>query len=179
MVFHWSLSDCKSPQVSRTLLSILADLNNAVVCIVSTRPLISKSSSPLLTVLSEPITIGITFTFMFHSFELSCKVLVLISLFTFLQFYSVVSWNGKVHFSAGSLLFVDYHKIWLLGRNLYFKILENFVSHFLGWILGYAYTICSYGQILNLHNSLWINFLTQSCVVLYSLCTNLLHSFIM
>ena len=30
MVFHWSLSDSKS-QVSRTLLSILADLNNAAV----------------------------------------------------------------------------------------------------------------------------------------------------
>ena len=34
MVFHKSLSDSKSPQVSRTLLSILADLNNAVIWIV-------------------------------------------------------------------------------------------------------------------------------------------------
>ena len=34
MVFHWSLSDSKSPQISRTLLSILAVLNNAVVCMV-------------------------------------------------------------------------------------------------------------------------------------------------
>ena len=33
-------------QVSGTLLSILTDLNNAVVWMVSTRPLISKSSSP-------------------------------------------------------------------------------------------------------------------------------------
>ena len=31
MVFQWSLSDSKSPQVSRTLLSILAVLTNAVV----------------------------------------------------------------------------------------------------------------------------------------------------
>ena len=46
MVFHWSLSDNKSPQVSRTLLSILAILNNAVVWMVSTRPPTSKSSSP-------------------------------------------------------------------------------------------------------------------------------------
>ena len=36
MVFHWSLSDKKSPQVSRTLLSILSDLKNAVVWMVST-----------------------------------------------------------------------------------------------------------------------------------------------
>ena len=35
MVFHWSLSDSKSPQVSRTFSSILADLNNAVVWIFS------------------------------------------------------------------------------------------------------------------------------------------------
>ena len=31
MVFHWSLSDSKSPQVSRTLLSIPGDLNSTVV----------------------------------------------------------------------------------------------------------------------------------------------------
>ena len=34
-VFHWSLSDSKSPQVSRTLLCILAVLNNVVVWMVS------------------------------------------------------------------------------------------------------------------------------------------------
>ena len=45
MTSHWSLSDSKSPQVSRTLLSILVDLNNAEVWIVATRPVISKSSS--------------------------------------------------------------------------------------------------------------------------------------
>ena len=72
MVFHWCLSDSKSPQVSRTLLSILADHNNVVVWMVSTRPLISKSSShltnPLLIVPRAPITIGITVTFMLDSF---------------------------------------------------------------------------------------------------------------
>ena len=36
--------DCMSPQVSRTLLSILAVLNNVVVWMVSTRPPTSKSS---------------------------------------------------------------------------------------------------------------------------------------
>ena len=46
MVFHWSLSDSKSPQVSRTHLSNLAVRNNAVVWMVSTHPLTSKSSSP-------------------------------------------------------------------------------------------------------------------------------------
>ena len=72
MVFHWSLRDSNSPQVSRTLLSILAVLNNAVVWIVSTRPPTSKSSNrfnnPLVTVPKPPITIGIIVTFMFPSF---------------------------------------------------------------------------------------------------------------
>ena len=72
MVFHWSLSDSKSPQVSRTLLSILAVLNNAVVWMVSTRPPTSKPTSPfinpLVTVPKAPITIVIIVTCMFHSF---------------------------------------------------------------------------------------------------------------
>ena len=63
MVFHWSLSDSKSPQVSRTLLSILAVLNNVVVWMVPTRPPTSKSSSPfsdpLVTEPKAPITIGV------------------------------------------------------------------------------------------------------------------------
>ena len=72
MVFHWGLSDSKSPQVSRTRLSILGVLSNAVVWIVSTRPPTSKSSrpfnNPLVTVPNAPITIGTIVTFMFHSF---------------------------------------------------------------------------------------------------------------
>ena len=72
MVFHWSLSDSNTPQVSRTHLRILAILSNAVVWIVSTRPPISKSSrsfnNPLVIVPNVPITIGTIVTFMFHSF---------------------------------------------------------------------------------------------------------------
>ena len=71
MVFHSSLRDSKTPQVPRTLLSILADLNNVLVWMVSNRPVISKSSSfcinPLVTVKRAPITIGMIVTFMFHS----------------------------------------------------------------------------------------------------------------
>ena len=91
MVFHWSLSDSKSHKVSWTLLSILAILNNAVVWMVSTRPTISKSSSPLnnplVPVPKAPIGIIVTFMFQFffnsqaksrylslfsHFFSLSC-----------------------------------------------------------------------------------------------------------
>ena len=94
MVCHWDLSDSNSPQVFWTLLSILTDLNNAVVRMVSTRPFIFKSSrphtNPLMTVSSAPITIGSTVTLMFHSFFFSSlarsSYLSLFSLsFTFTQ----------------------------------------------------------------------------------------------
>ena len=37
-VFHRRLSDRKTPQVSRTILSILVNLNNAIVWMVSASP---------------------------------------------------------------------------------------------------------------------------------------------
>ena len=68
MVFHWSLNDSKSPQVS----IIVADVNSSVARMASTRPLIFKPSSPctnlLVTVPSAPITIGITVTYIFQIF---------------------------------------------------------------------------------------------------------------
>ena len=108
MIFHWSLSDSKPPQISRTLLSILAVLNNAVVWMVSTCPPISKSSSPfnnpLVTVPKAPITIGTIVTFMFHSFfQFPSKVHIHILLFTFSLFYSVVSRDSMVQNFANSL----------------------------------------------------------------------------
>ena len=70
--FSLESSDSKSPQVSRTLLSILVDLNNAVVWMISSCPLISKSFSsftnPLGIVPSSSITIDITLTFMVYRF---------------------------------------------------------------------------------------------------------------
>ena len=71
---------------SRILLNILADLNNVIVWIVSSRPLISKSSNPCTnpsaTVLRVPFTIGITVTLIFHPF---CSALYQ-GLGTFLSF---------------------------------------------------------------------------------------------
>ena len=70
-------------QVSRTLLSILANISNAVVWRVSAHPLISNFSRPLSNPLgivpSVPITIGIIATYMF-SFLARSKFL---SLFLF------------------------------------------------------------------------------------------------
>ena len=92
MVLHRSLSDSKSPQVSWILLNILADLNNAVFWMVSTCPPIYMSSSPstslLVIVLSAPITISITISFMLQSFFFSSlarsRYLFLFDLFLYL-----------------------------------------------------------------------------------------------
>ena len=116
--FHWSLSDSHSLQVSRTLLSILAVLNNIVVWMVFAHPPTAKSSSPfnnlLVTVRKASIMIGIIVTFMFHHFfQFPWKVEVLINLFAFLQFYSVVSRDRKS--TILQVLFfvvvVDYYKV--------------------------------------------------------------------
>ena len=95
VVFRSSLRDSKFPQVSRTLVSILASHNNAVVWMVSTRPLISKFSSPFnnhsVTVPRAPIIIAKIVTFMCHSFfQFPCKVKVFVLLFIFFQFYPVL-----------------------------------------------------------------------------------------
>ena len=142
MVFHWRLSDSKSPQVSRTLLSILAVFNNAVVWMVFIQPPTSKSprsfNNPLVTVPKVPITIGIIVTFMFHRvfFQLSSKVEVLISLFTFYQFYSLVCRDSKVdNFADFLFFFVDFiiiiiiiiiHSIvFIIYLFIYFFFLES------------------------------------------------------
>ena len=154
MVFHRRLSDSKSPEVSRTLLSILSNLNNAVVWMISTHPLISKSSSPctnpLVTVPRAPI--GLKVISMFSSFfQFPSKVQILIFLFAFFHFYSVVSWDSKVHNLASSLSFVDYYKVWSSGRDWVIvcisKSQSSSSSHFLGQMLGCIYIICLYSQI--------------------------------
>ena len=160
MVFHWSLNDSKSHQVSRILLSILADLNNAVVWMVCIRPLISKTSSPctnpLVTIPSTPVTISITVCFMFYSFFSSPARTRYLSLPAFFQFYPVISRNSKVHNSAISL------SIWLsLDLVVWSRLDDLFLSqnpwefyapHFLGRILGCAYTYVCYCYILTFYS---------------------------
>ena len=107
MVSPWNISDNKS-QIFCTLLSILANINKAVMCMVSSRPFISKFSSPcttpLMTVPKASITIAITV--MFNSFfQLPSKVEVFIFLFAVFQFYSVFCRDSKVHNSASSFFF--------------------------------------------------------------------------
>ena len=154
MVFPRSLNKRKSSPLSRTLLSILADINNALVWMVSTRPLISPFSSPctnlLVTVPSVPITIGITVTSMFHSFLFSSpKRFWYLSLFS-LSFSFTLWLAGTAKSSIRQALFFFFLlTISKSGRlaEISWSVWEFWASHFLGQILGCAYTIRSYNQI--------------------------------
>ena len=113
MVFHCSLSDSKYPQVSKTLLSILAVLNNTVVWLVSTLPPTFKSSSPfsnpLVTVPNAPI--GIMVTCMFHSFFNSLTRLRYLSLFS--HSFNFILWSAGT--AKSTILQVLFFFFWLLS----------------------------------------------------------------
>ena len=114
MVFHWSLSDCKSPQVSTTLLGILAILNNVVVWMVSSRPPTSKSSSPfsnpLVTVPIAAITIGIIVACKFHSFYNSLARSRYLSFFS--HSFSFILWSaGTAKSTILQVLFFCYYQV--------------------------------------------------------------------
>ena len=118
MVFHWSLSDSKILQVYRTLLSILAVLNNAVVWMVSTSPPTSKSSSPfsnpLVTVPNAPITIGIIVTYMFHSFFNSLARSRYLSFFS--HSFSFILWSAGT--AKSIILQILWSSGWLMVSSL-------------------------------------------------------------
>ena len=142
MVFRRSLKDSKTTQVSRTFLSILADLNSAVVRIVSTLPLISDSSSlfskRLGTVPSTPTTTGIIVT-MFRSFLSSLARSKYLSIFTFSIVFTLCS-NRKAKSTRWQVLFFLLRRsltFWTrLGDPFVFQSLwEIYKSNFLWWIL--------------------------------------------
>ena len=123
MVFQWNLSKSKSPQVSRTLICILADLNYAIVWMVSTCPLFSKSSSLFINSLGfvpyALITIGISNIFL-SIFSSSLAKSRYLSLFS-LSFNSTCGLLGRRRslfgmFSLFSLTIISFHtsvSVWL------------------------------------------------------------------
>ena len=151
-------------QASRTLCSILADLSNAVVWIISTRPVISNSSSPctnlLVTVPRAPVIIGIIVTFMFHSFFFN-----FLTRSRYLSFFSLsfnfTLWSAKstiMQVLSGGLLFlICFVFCFLLFGLVVWTRLGDLcvsqnsrgvcVSNSPEQILACANTICLYGQI--------------------------------
>ena len=152
MVFHLSLSDSKSPQVSRTHLSILADLKSAVVWMVSILPLIFSISSlfsrPCGCVPSAPIIIGIIVTFMFYSFPVICLSFpfLLFSFYGQLERKNLLDkkyfflLNNKLSFGGPGLgdpfvcqISLSYYSLWVF--NISVSWWSFTASHSIGWIL--------------------------------------------
>ena len=124
MVFHWSLSDSKFPWVSRTLLGILAVLNNAVVWMVSTRPPTSKSSNPfsnpLVTVPNAPTTIGMIVICIFHSFFHSLAKSWYLSFFS--HSFSFILWSAGTATSTILQFLFFFFLLIIIRSGLLFEI---------------------------------------------------------
>ena len=182
MIFHRSLSDSKSPQVSRTLLSILAVLNNVVVWMVATRPATSKSSSsynnPLVTFPKAPITIGK----IVHSFFNSLARSRYLSLFS--HSFSFILWSaGTAKSTIMQILSLFFFLLIIIMSGLLTEIRWSVCMTKSHRTLCVSFSrtgagFCIYHLLIwsnwnFLHISQWITLPTQSCLALYSLCTNL------
>ena len=190
MVFHWSLSDSKSPQVSRTRLRILAVLSNAVIWIVSTRPPTSKSSRPcnnhLVIVPKAPITIGTIVTFIFHSFFDSQARSRHLSFFS--HSFRFILWSAGTAKSTILQIIFFFLLLIIIRSGLLAEIrgsvcmLESHRSLCVSFSRTgtglHIYHLLVWSNLNFLHISQWITLPTQSCLALYS-CANLLHSLIM
>ncbi len=159
MVFHRSVSDSKSPQVSRTILRILAVLRNAVIWIVSTNPNWYNRH--------------------FHVpqfFQFSSKVEVLILRY--------ILWStGTAKSTILQILF--FFLLIIIRSGLLAGIRWSVCMSQSHWSLCVSFSrtcacLCIYHLLvwsnLNfLHISLWFTLPTQSCQVLYLLFANLLQ----
>ena len=189
MVFLWSLSNSKSPQVSRTLLSILVILNNSVAWMVSTHPPTSKSSipfsNPLVTVPNAPITIGIIVTCMFHSFFNSLARSRYLSFFS--HSFSFILWSART--AKSTILQIPFFLLIIIWSGRLAKIRRcictskyhrslcvSFSSTGAGLCI---YHLFVWSNFNFLHISQWITLPTQSCLVLYSLVLLLLLSLLL
>ena len=124
---------------------------------------------------------------MFHSFFNSIARSKYLSFFSlcFFPFYSVVIQDSKVHNFASFLflLFITKRSI-LLAKNMWSMCITKSHRSFCVTFSKTDSGLCIYHLLvwshLNfLHISQWFTLPTQSCLVLYSFCANLLHSLIM
>ena len=148
-----------------------------------------KRSSPctnhLVTVPRAPITIGIIFTFMIHSFFISLEKSRYLSLFS--HSFNFTPWSTgtaksiilQVHtfcliiMRSGRLTELS----WSVCISISQRSLSVSFSRTDSWLYIYHFSVWSNFNFLNY--SQWITLPTQSCLVLYSFCANLLHSLIM
>ena len=166
---------------------ILAVLSNAIVWIVSTRPPTSNSSrpfnNPLVIVPNAPITIGTIITFMFHSFFNSLARSRYLSFFFYFPsdlFFGLpgqqslqfcwFSFSLLIIMRSGLLSGIRWSICILKSHG---SLCESFSRTGAGLCIYHLFVWSNWNF---LHIFQWITLPTQSCLVLYSFCANLLHS---
>ena len=101
-ICHWSLSDSKSPRVSWTFLSILADLNCIVVWMVSILPLTSNSTTLFSDSFGTPFQVHqlqlVSPSSSCFSFCSSLARSKYLSIFLLSFIFTLVCFNSKIYF---------------------------------------------------------------------------------
>ena len=134
-----------SSQVSRIFFSILADLNNTVVWIVTSRLPITNS---LKIALIAPVTVKITITFMFHSFFSSLTRSKNFSVFPISLVFTLLSARTVKSTNRPQVTFILLTVTWSSRlTRIWWSLSQNprelCASHFLGPIL-----VCTFYQLV-------------------------------
>ena len=195
IVFHWSLSDSKSPQVSRTLLSILVNHNNAVVWMVWTFFLFSSLlvPSPILWWLYRAHQLQLVpplplcFIVFFSSLARSRYLSLFSPTFSFTLWFAGTAKSTLRQVLFLSFFNVDYHLVWSSDRDymirLYLKIQKNFVHLIFQdgfWVMHIPFVRMSH---LNFwYNSHWISLSTpcrvSSCTLFTAFAFDVIDPFV-
>ena len=139
MLFSWSSSTRKSPNVFGTPLCIVGGLDSAVIWIDSILRLKSNSANVLWSFLSAASATGFTVTFMFHVFFSSQARS---EYFRFFYFHTVVNLNSKIHQTGSSYILLI--KTWsALLAGLSWPILVTNSK----WILLVSFSINDYPKL--------------------------------
>ena len=156
---------------------------------VSNRPLTFKSSSPfsnpLVTVPNAPIIIGIIVTCMFHSVFNSLAKSRYLSFFS--HSFSFILWSART--AKSTILQALFLLLIIIRSGLLAEVRWSLCMSKSHWILCVSFSMIGAGLCIYhlfvwsnldfLNISQWIIWPTQSCLVLYSFCANLLNSLIM
>ena len=186
MVFPWSLSDSKSPG----LFSVFWPFS--LMLLFWWSPIVRQLPSPpvpfynpLVTVPKAPITIGIIVTFMFHSFFNSLARSRYLSFFS--HSFSFILWSAGTAKSTILQMFFFLLIIirsgllaeirWSVCKSKFHRSLCALFSRTAAGLCIYHLFVWSNLNFLHIYQ--WITLPTQSCLVLFSFCANLLHSLIM
>ena len=156
MIFHRSLSDSKSPQVSRTQHSGCSQQYCHLHSLYPSANFKSSSpfNNPLVIVPKAPTRIGTIVTFTFNSFFNSLARSWYLSFFHFPSelFCGPPTQQSRQFWKCSS--FVEYYKIWVfwpgLGNPFVCRSpIGVYVCHFLGQVLGYYHQYYYYLMVFH------------------------------